>query len=132
VASPQGKLQKKASSERLRELWPDIMAMVRPRRGILSIGLVLIIINRVAGFVLPGSTRYLIDDVINKHQSSLLLPLTLAVVGATAIQGVTSFSLTQLLSADYRSLTSIRTRPGSWCHASCPTSKACGTWWARV
>jgi len=72
--------------------------MVRPRRGPLALGLVLIAINRVAGFVLPTSTRYLLDDVIYKHQSSLLLPLTLAVVGATAIQGVTSYSLTQLLS----------------------------------
>ena len=72
--------------------------MVRPRRGTLAIGLVLIAINRVSGFVLPASTRYLIDNVINKHQSSLLAPLTLAVVGATAIQGITSFSLTQLLS----------------------------------
>ncbi|MGA2714295.1 MAG: ABC transporter ATP-binding protein, partial [Bryobacteraceae bacterium] len=78
--------------------------MVRPRRGILSLGLVLIVINRVAGFVLPSSTRYLIDDVINKHQSSLLVPLTLAVVGATAIQGVTSFSLTQLLSIEGQKL----------------------------
>ena len=72
--------------------------MVRPRRYTLALGFLLIAINRVSGFVLPASTRYLIDNVINKHQSSLLVPLTLAVVGATAIQGITSFSLTQLLS----------------------------------
>ena len=89
---------KKPASERLRELWPDIWALVRPRRASLSLGLVLIAVNRVCGFVLPASTKYLIDDVINKHQASLLLPLTLAVLGATAIQGITSFSLTQLLS----------------------------------
>jgi ABC-type multidrug transport system fused ATPase/permease subunit len=89
---------KKVTSERLRELWPDIRAMLEPRRATLSLGFVLIVINRFCGFVLPSSTRYLIDDVIYKHQSSLLLPLTLAVVGATAIQGVTSYSLTQLLS----------------------------------
>jgi ABC-type multidrug transport system fused ATPase/permease subunit len=89
---------KKAASERLRDLWPDIWALVRPRRASLSVGFILILINRVSGFVLPSSTRYLIDDVINRHQASLLLPLTLAVVGATAIQGITSFSLTQLLS----------------------------------
>jgi len=79
-------------------LWPDIQAMVRPRRGILALGLLLIIIKTLSSFVLPASTRYLIDNVIGKHQSSLLIPLTLAVVGATAIQGVTSFALTQLLS----------------------------------
>lgn len=72
--------------------------MVRPRRGTLALGFVLILINRVSGFVLPTSTRYLIDDVINRHQGSLLVPLTLAVVGATAVQGVTTYALTQLLS----------------------------------
>ena len=74
--------------------------MVRPRRGMLSLGLVLIGIKSLAGFVLPGSTRYLIDDVIGKRQAGLLVPLTLAVIGATAIQGITSFSLTQLLSIE--------------------------------
>jgi ABC-type multidrug transport system fused ATPase/permease subunit len=93
-----GKTPKKPASERFRELWPDIQAMVRPRRGILALGLLLIIIKTLSSFVLPASTRYLIDNVIGKHQSSLLIPLTLAVVGATAIQGVTSFALTQLLS----------------------------------
>jgi ABC-type multidrug transport system fused ATPase/permease subunit len=72
--------------------------MVRPRRGSLAIGLVLIGINRLSGVVLPYSTRYLIDNVIGRRQASLLIPLTLAVVGATALQGLTSYSLTQLLS----------------------------------
>jgi ABC-type multidrug transport system fused ATPase/permease subunit len=97
VATPE-KTPKKPASERFRELWPDIWAMVRPRRGILGLGLVLIAIKTISSFVLPASTRYLIDNVINKHQSSLLVPLTLAVVGATAIQGITSYALTQLLS----------------------------------
>ncbi len=101
---PGPKAPKKGASERLRELWPDIWAMVRLRRGILFLGLILIAIKSAAGFVLPGSTRYLIDDVINKHQAWLLLPLTLAVVGATIIQGITSFSLTQLLSIEGQKL----------------------------
>jgi len=78
--------------------------MVRPRRGILFLGLLLIIVKTVASFVLPGSTRYLFDNVIGKHQSSLLVPLTLAVVGATIIQGITWFSLTQLLSIEGQKL----------------------------
>jgi subfamily B ATP-binding cassette protein MsbA len=72
--------------------------MMRPRRGILLLGLVLIGINRLAGIVLPYSTRFLIDNVINQHQANMLRTLTLAVVGATIIQGVTTFGLTQLLS----------------------------------
>ena len=55
-------------------------------------------INRLAGLVLPSSTKFLIDDVVGKHRTSLLTPLILAVVAATVIQGITSFSLTQLLS----------------------------------
>ena len=95
---------KKPASERLRTLWPDIWALVRPRRRILGVGLILIVINRVFGLVLPASTKFLIDTVIGKHQASKLVPLVLAVVGATAIQGVTSFSLTQLLSIEGQKL----------------------------
>lgn len=89
---------KKASSERLRELWPDIREMIQPRRGILAIGFVLMIVNRLCGLVLPASTKYLIDDVVGKRHIGLLTPLVLAVAAATLIQGVTSFSLTQLIS----------------------------------
>src|SRR6266446_1693579 len=56
------------------------------------------VINRVCGIVLPLSTKFLIDDIIGKRRTDLLLPLVLAVVTATLIQGVTSFTLTQLLS----------------------------------
>jgi ABC-type multidrug transport system fused ATPase/permease subunit len=77
---------------------PEIWALIQPRRGMLLLGLVLVGINRVAGLVLPGSSRYLFDNVITKHQTDLLLPIVLAVIGATLLQGVTSFTLTQLLS----------------------------------
>jgi len=63
-----------------------------------AIGFVLVLVNRVSGLVLPGSTRFLIDDVIGKRREELLLPLIAAVVGATVVQAVTSFALTQLLS----------------------------------
>ncbi len=89
---------KRSQSERFRELWPDIREMVMPRRGILAGGFLLMIVNRVSGLVLPFSTRYLIDNVITKGQSRLLMPIVLGVLGATLIQGLTSFSLTQLLS----------------------------------
>ena len=88
----------------MRELWPDIRQLVYPRRRLLSLGLLLIVINRVSGMVLPMSVRYLFDDVVGKHDGGMLLPLTLGVVGATAIQGVTSFSLTQLLSIEGQKL----------------------------
>ncbi len=71
---------------------------MRPRRGLLAIGFLLMVINKVAGFVLPYSSKFLIDNVVGKHQTGLLRPLVLAVLLATLVQGVTSFSLTQLLS----------------------------------
>jgi len=89
---------KKSASERLRELWPDIRELIRPRRRILAFGFVLMIVGRICGLVLPASTRYLIDDVIAKKHLQLLLPLVLIVVAATIIQGVTSYSVTQLVS----------------------------------
>ena len=85
-------------SERLRALLPDVWELVRPRRGLLAFGMVLMAINRVSGLVLPASTKYLVDDIIGKQHYDLLRPLILAVVGATVIQGITSFALTQLLS----------------------------------
>jgi ABC-type multidrug transport system fused ATPase/permease subunit len=85
-------------SERLRALLPDIKELVRPRRGLLAWGMVLMAINRVSGLALPASTKYLVDDILTKHHYSMLRPLILAVMGATLIQGATSFALTQLLS----------------------------------
>ena len=84
----------------MKKLLPDIMELVRPRRGLLAIGFVLMIINRVSGLVLPASTKFLIDDVIGKRDTGMLNLLILAVVSATVIQGATSFSLTQLLSKE--------------------------------
>ena len=95
---------KKLSAEKIRDLWPDIWALMRPRRGLLGLGLVLILISRAAGLVLPASTRYLIDDIIGKRNAGMLLPLTLAVLAATIIQGATSFTLTQLLSKEAQKL----------------------------
>src|SRR3569832_1451328 len=62
------------------------------------------LINRAAGLVLPASTRYLVDNIIGKQQTSLLKPLVLAVLGANLIQGITSFTLTQLLSKEAQRL----------------------------
>src|SRR5437879_4928225 len=77
---------------------PEIWALVSLRKGLLAIGLVLMAINRVSGLVLPYSTRFLIDNVVTKHQMKLLGPIVGGVLTATLIQGVTSFTLTQLLS----------------------------------
>jgi subfamily B ATP-binding cassette protein MsbA len=77
---------------------PDVWALMKPRRGLLILGFGLMAINRVSGLVLPASTKYFVDNVILHRQIRLLTPLALGVLAATIIQGLTSFSLTQLLS----------------------------------
>ena len=88
----------------VRAVWPMVMQLVAPRRKLLAIGLVLMAINRVTGLVLPGSTKWLIDDVVGKRHVSLLLPLVGIVLAATIAQGITSYSLTQLLSKEAQRL----------------------------
>ena len=98
-----------ASRPKLRAVLPLVWELVRPRRGLLALGFVLMAINRVASLVLPYSTRFLIDSVIIKRHTQLLKPLVLGVLLATVIQGITSFSLTQLLSkAAQRLITELR------------------------
>ena len=91
------KPQSKKKAE-LRKVLPEIWALVSPRRWILALGLLLMIVNRVSGLVLPYSSRYLIDGVMHQHRIGLLPWIVGAVLIATSIQGVTSYALTQLLS----------------------------------
>ena len=102
---------KRPKVERLRALLPDLWDLIKPRRGILVAGMLLMSVNRIAGLVLPASTRYLVDDVIGHRRGELLLPLVSAVVVATLLQGLTSFALTQLLSkAAQRLISELRCR----------------------
>jgi len=90
--------QKIPKVQRLRAILPEVWRLMRPRRWLLMLGFALMLINRVAALVLPYSTKFLIDTVINKHRMDQLRSLVLVVLAATLIQGFTSFSLTQLLS----------------------------------
>jgi ABC-type multidrug transport system fused ATPase/permease subunit len=95
---------KKKTSEQWRSALPLLKELVRPRRKLLAFGLFLTIIGQLCSLVLPGSSRYFIDDVIGKGQTYLMKPLILAVLGATFIQAATNFSLTQLLSKEAQRL----------------------------
>jgi len=108
--APHGKLRaSEGQKPDLRKVLPLIRELVHPRRGLLALGFLLMVINRVSGLVLPYSTKFLIDGVIVKKHYALLKPLVLVVLAATAIQGITSFSLTQLLSkAAQRLITELR------------------------
>lgn len=98
--------KKKSAAAHLKSVWPMIGELVRPRRGLLALSFLLLLVGRLCGLVLPAAPKYLLDDVIGKHRANLLLPLVLVVLGATLIQGLTSFSLTQLLSKEGQRLIS--------------------------
>jgi ABC-type bacteriocin/lantibiotic exporter with double-glycine peptidase domain len=102
-----GSIKKKAP--RVMDQLPQIWALMRPRRGLLAMGMVLMAINRVSGLALPFTTKYLVDNVMIHHQSRLLMPLVGGVLLATMLQGVTSYTLTQTLSkAAQRMITELR------------------------
>jgi subfamily B ATP-binding cassette protein MsbA len=78
--------------------------IIWPRKRLLLLGMVLIIINRLAGLVLPGSSKYLIDEVIENNQISLLKILLIIVTAAIVVQSTTSYFLTLLLSVEAQRL----------------------------
>jgi len=92
-------------------VWREAKVLIVARRGRLTLGLGLMLINRLVGLVLPATSKFLIDDVIGRHRPDLLLPLALAAGGATIIQAVTSFALSQVLGvAAQRAITDMRRR----------------------
>jgi len=93
------------------EVWQEAKNLIWARRGRLGVGLVLMLISRLAGLVLPATSKYLIDDVIGKGKHELLPLLGLAAGVATLVQALTSFSLSQILGvAAQRSITEMRKR----------------------
>lgn len=77
-----------------------------PRRKVISVGVVLIIISRLSALILPGASKYLMDDVIAKKDFHMLKILLFVVVISIAVQAVTSFLLTKLLSVEAQFLIS--------------------------
>ena len=84
-----------------------VKEFIWPRRKIVLIGLVLIILRSLSGLVLPYASKSLIDDVIPSKDMNALTTLLLFVCGAILIQAVTSFSLTRLLSVEAQHLISL-------------------------
>src|SRR3989440_604449 len=77
--------------------WQEARALIYAHRGRLAVGVALMLVNRLAGLVLPSSSKWVIDRVINQHHPELLLPLALAAGGATLVQAITGFGLSQIL-----------------------------------
>src|SRR5579863_1093549 len=82
-----------------KKMWPQIWALVAPRKGLLVMGLCLMAVNRIAGLVLPYISKPLLDKVLSPTGNAALLPrFIFYVFSAMLLQAITSFSLTQLLS----------------------------------
>ena len=94
---------------RFSDVWEEARVLVWTHRGRLALGLGLMLVNRLVGLVLPATSKYLVDDVVGKHQADLLPLLAFAAAGATAVQAATSFALSQVLSvAAQRAITEMR------------------------
>ena len=94
-----------------RAAWAEAREVVLAYRWRLALGLALMLASRLAGLVLPASSKYLIDDVIGKHKANLLPLIALAVGAATVVQAVTGFALSQVLGvAAQRAITDMRKR----------------------
>ena len=101
----------KKKSVSLSAAWREAHSLVWAHRRRLMLGLGLMLVSRLAGLVLPASSKYLIDDVVNGGRSELLMPIALAAGAATLVQAVTSFLLGQILGvAAQRAITDMRKR----------------------
>jgi subfamily B ATP-binding cassette protein MsbA len=104
-------LSKKKKKPVSPEAWKEARALMWRHRGKLSFGLLLMIVSRMAGLVPAGASKFLIDEVIGKERGTLLVPVALAVAGATLIQAVTAFALSQVVSVTaQRAITEMRRR----------------------
>ncbi|MEX2662637.1 MAG: ABC transporter ATP-binding protein, partial [Vicinamibacterales bacterium] len=91
--------------------WKETRALLAARRGRLTVGMILMLISRASGLVLPATSKYLIDDVIGQGRAELLQPLALIAGVATLVQAVSSFALSQVLGvAAQRAITDMRRR----------------------
>ena len=91
--------------------WAEAVALVRAHRKRLMLGMVLMLISRLAGMVLPWMSGYVIDDVIGPGRTDLLVPLALGAAAATLVQSGTGFALSQVLGvAAQRAITEMRKR----------------------
>jgi ABC-type multidrug transport system fused ATPase/permease subunit len=106
MAEPEKKPKKKIT---LGVAWREARELIWRYRSRMALGFLIMLVNQVAGLVLPASSKFLIDNVIKGGQRHLLLPIALAVLGATVIQAATSFSLVRVLGvAAQRAITDLR------------------------
>ena len=77
--------------------WQEARELIWSHRHQLTLGILVMLVNRLSGLVLPASTKYLIDEVLAKGRGDRLTLVAIAVGGATLIQAVSSFALAQVV-----------------------------------
>ncbi len=104
-----GKAEKRKTN--YRAAWAETRKLMRQHRTALGAGLALMLVNRLAGLVLPGSVKWIIDEVLTKGRLELLTPIAVAAGVATLLQASSSFALSQVISvAAQRAITELRRR----------------------
>jgi subfamily B ATP-binding cassette protein MsbA len=104
--APQGGARARALTA---SAWEEARALIWSHRRRLAFGLILMLVNRAAGLVLPATSKWLMDDVIGQQRWELLTTLALAAGAATIVESATSFLLSQVLGvAAQRAITDMR------------------------
>ncbi len=106
VDDKNNKSKKKDNREKVSYRWA-FKEFIWPRKKVVSIGLLLILVRSVSGMVIPYSSKILLDDVVPNGDFVLLKWLLIAVAVGISIQAVSSFVLTRLLSVEAQKLISI-------------------------
>jgi subfamily B ATP-binding cassette protein MsbA len=86
-----------AAAERSARAWRELRILLRRHRSHVVAGVVLTLVSRLAGLVLPASSKYFIDHVLVERRTNLLLPLAATVLAATVVQAVTGYALARVL-----------------------------------
>jgi len=91
--------------------WAEARKIMWNARWRLLVGSLLMLVSRLAGMVLPASTKYIGDEVFTNQRYELIKWIALAIGVSTLVQGITSFALSQILGvAAQLAITNMRMR----------------------
>jgi len=102
---------KAKSPLKLASVWRDAQTLLAEHWRRLAFGATLMVINRASGFVLPISSKFVIDEIVGNKRADLLVPVAAAAGVATLIQAVSSFTLSVVVGvAGQKAITDMRRR----------------------
>lgn len=108
MSSDETRKKKKVSLAAVRR---EAKRVIWEHRWRLALGLVLLVIGRLCGMILPASSKFLIDEVIGNGRNDMLPKIAMAAGAGAIVQAISSFSLAVLLgAAAQRSINTLRLR----------------------